>query len=527
VTARLAHHDADEVAAYKRAGWWGDTTVGDLVTRWGHEQPDRAAYVVGDERLSWREYDERATTLATTLAAALPRGTRIAVLLPDTAAVHVAFVAAERAGLVVVGIGHRAGEAEIRHLLGTTGAAAVVTLAGDAPRIPPELGLARFTIHRQGTTDGGGGATGAADHDRRPIDADELFLVNSTSGTTGLPKCVMHNQNRWMFFHRLAADAGAFTHDDVFFSALPAPFGFGLWTSHVTPAVLGCTTVVQDRFDADAALRAIEAERVSVLACVSTQFLMMLNSPELEQRDLSSLRCMFTGGEAVPGERAARFEAVTGARVLQFYGSNETGALSRTTMRDDREHRLGTAGKVIPEMQVRLLDDAGRDITEPDVPGNPVCRGPATCFGYLDDAAANDALFTDDGWMRIGDVCEIDVDGYLRVVGRTSDIIIRGGKNLSAPAIEAEVAQHPAIALGAVVAMPDPVFGERVCLYAELHPGVTLELEDVVDFLRARGVSREWFPERLVVLDALPRASGGKVAKGVLRDDIRRRVALD
>ena len=218
---------------------------------------------------------------------------------------------------------------------------------------------------------------------------------------------------------------------------------------------------------------------------------------------------------------------MTGARALQFYGSNETGALSRTTMRDDRGHRLATAGQVIPEMRVRLLDDDDRDITEPNVPGNPVCRGPATCFGYLDDAAANAALFTADGWMRIGDVCEIDADGYLRVVGRTSDIIIRGGKNLSAPAIEAEIAQHPAIALGAIVAMPDPVFGERVCLYAELHPGATLELDEVVAFLGERGISREWFPERLVVLDALPRASGGKVAKGVLRDDIRRRRAAD
>ena len=526
MNARLAHQDPDEVAAYKRAGWWGDTTVGDLVARWAREQADGIAYVVGDERLAWREYDTRATALSGTLAAALPRAARIAVLLPDTAAVHVAFVAAERAGLVVVGIGHRAGEAEIRHLLGATGATAVVTLDDDAHRIPLELPLARFTSGRDGTSADTGDVIASGDNERRPIDADELFLVNSTSGTTGLPKCVMHNQNRWMFFHQLAADAGAFTPDDVFFNALPAPFGFGLWTSHVTPAVLGCTTVVQDRFDADAALRAIERERVTVLACVSTQFLMMLNSPELEQRDLTSLRCMFTGGEAVPGERAARFEQVTGARVLQFYGSNETGALSRTTMRDDRDHRLGTAGQVIPEMRVRLLDDTGRDITEPGVPGNPVCRGPATCFGYLDDAAANDALFTDDGWMRIGDICEIDADGYLRVVGRTSDIIIRGGKNLSAPAIEAELAPHPSIALAAVVAMPDPVFGERVCLYAELHPGATLELDDVVAFLSARGVSREWFPERLVVLDALPRASGGKVAKGVLRDDIRRRAEM-
>jgi acyl-CoA synthetase len=263
---------------------------------------------------------------------------------------------------------------------------------------------------------------------------------------------------------------------------------------------------------------------VTVLACVSTQFLMMLNSPEMEHRNLRSLRCMFTGGEAVPSERAARFEDVTGARVLQFYGSNETGALSRTTMRDDREHRLGTAGRVIAEMQVRLLDDDDHDITEPGVPGNPVCKGPATCFGYLDDERANEALFTADGWMRIGDVCTIDGDGYLRVVGRTSDIIIRGGKNLSAPAIEAEVAEHPAVAVAAAVAMPDEVFGERVCLYAELEPGATLDLDELVAFLRDKGVSPEWFPERLVVLDALPRASGGKVAKGELRADIRRRL---
>jgi acyl-CoA synthetase len=110
------------------------------------------------------------------------------------------------------------------------------------------------------------------------------------------------------------------------------------------------------------------------------------------------------------------------------------------------------------------------------------------------------------------------------VVGRTSDIIIRGGKNLSAPAIEEEVAQHPANAVAAVVAMPDPVFGERVCLYAELQPGASLTLDDVVQFLGARGVTREWFPERLVVLETLPRASGGKVAKGELRDDIKHRL---
>jgi acyl-CoA synthetase len=233
---------------------------------------------------------------------------------------------------------------------------------------------------------------------------------------------------------------------------------------------------------------------------------------------------MFTGGEAVPYERAAAFEDATGAAVLQFYGSNETGALSRTTLDDDRERRLRTAGRVIPDMQVRLYDDSGRrDVTSSGT-GRPAGRGPATCLGYLGDEDANRALFTDDGWMLMGDVVEIDADGYLRVIGRTSDFIIRGGKNISAPAVEDEVSTHPAVALAAVVGMPDPIFGERVCAYVEVRDGTTLSLEELTEHLANRGVSKEWFPERLVVVDELPRSSGGKVAKGDLRADIRDRM---
>jgi acyl-CoA synthetase len=529
----LAHQHPAEIAAYKRAGWWDDQTVGDAVDRWARERPDHIAYAADGATLTWAGYKTRARALAAALVGTgLPRGARVAVLLPDGIAVHIAFVAAEWAGLTIVGLGSRAGDAEIQHIMGKTRAEAIVTHAEHRGRasetLAGELRAHGLPVRHHLVVDGDGVAVGdppVGDIGDRAFGADDLFLVNSTSGTTGMPKCVMHNQNRWMFFHQLAVEAGAMTPDDVFFGAVPAPFGFGIWTAHVTPNVLGAKTVVTERFDADDALRIIEEQRVTVLACVSTQFLMMLNTPAVETRDLSSLRCMFTGGEAVPYERAARFEDVTGARVLQFYGSNETGVLSGTNMRDDREHRLRTAGRVIEQMQVRLLDDDDVDIREPGVAGNPVCKGPATCFGYLDDDAANAELFTADGWMRIGDLCTIDADGYLRVVGRTSDIIIRGGKNISAPAVEGEVASHPAVAVAAAVSMPDPVFGERVCLYAEVVPGATLELDDVVAHLRARGVTTEWYPERLVVLDALPRASGGKVAKGELRADIRRRIA--
>ncbi len=311
-------------------------------------------------------------------------------------------------------------------------------------------------------------------------------------------------------------------------SVLPAPFGFGLWTAHFTPTILGAPCVLLDRFTPEVALAAVDTYGVSVLAAVSTQFVMMLNSPTLADHDLSSLRVLYTGGEMVPYERAAEFEDRTGARVLQFYGSNETGALSATRLDDDRDTRLRTAGHVIPSMNVRLLDpDTGADVTAAGGPGIAACHGAVNCLGYYEDDAANAELFTADGWMRTGDLCTIDAAGVLTVAGRTSDFIIRGGKNISAAQVEDEVSSHPAIALSAAVAMPDPTFGERVCVYAVLREGATAPtLAELCDHLAGRGVGKELWPEHFVVLaDDLPRASGGKVAKGELRADAASRAA--
>jgi acyl-CoA synthetase len=126
-------------------------------------------------------------------------------------------------------------------------------------------------------------------------------------------------------------------------------------------------------------------------------------------------------------------------------------------------------------------------------------------------------LLNADGWMLSGDLAEIGADGFLRLTGRASDLIIRGGKNISAMAVEAEAATHPAIALAAAIAAPDPVFGERVCLCAELVPDASLTLEELCDHMLARGASREWLPERLILLDEMPRSAGEKVAKAELR----------
>jgi acyl-CoA synthetase len=501
-------------------------------------RPGDPAFFSDSEDVGWAEYGRRAHRFAAHLAGlGLAPGERVAVLLPDGPGVHAAFVGCELAGLVVMGIGPRAGRDEIRHLVRKSGAAALVTRPAsrdhdfralyEALREEEAALRHHVVVERQLDEDEGcyaGGPPPPADLDRRRLGTADLFLLNSTSGTTGLPKCVMHHQARWFHFHELAVASGELSPADVFCSVLPAPFGFGLWTAHFTPAALGAPCVLLERFTAEETLRRIERHRVSVLAAVSTQFIMLLNDPALAKHDLSSLRALYTGGEAVPYERAAEFEVRTGAVVLQFYGSNETGALSRTTTRDTREVRLRTAGRVIPSMSVRLYDDAGCDVTASGT-GQPACKGPLTSLGYYEDAAANEKLYTKDGWMLTGDVATLGADGVLTVVGRVADFIIRGGKNISGPAVEEAVASHPAVALAAAVAMPDPVYGERVCAYVELRPGESLTLDELRSHLAGRGITREWWPERLIVLDALPRASGGKVAKGELRADVRRRVA--
>jgi len=167
-------------------------------------------------------------------------------------------------------------------------------------------------------------------------------------------------------------------------------------------------------------------------------------------------------------------------------------------------------------MNLRLFDEAGTDVTASGR-GIPGGKGPLTCAGYYDDPAANQLLYAADGSMLMGDVVTVDEDGYVSLVGRVSDLIIRGGKNISAVQVETEVDTHPAVDQVGIVPVPDEVFGERVCAVVTLVPGASLDLAGLSSHLLARGLSRELLPEHLVVVDALPRSSGGKLAKGELK----------
>ena len=524
---------AQDAVRFRAAGWWSDSTLSDAVRSNAQESPERLAYVDHPGlSLTWREFDHVAHVLAGRLAGAgVARGDRVGVWHGDSAAVHVLFVAIERCGAVVVGIGARAGTREVAQILRNSGPKLLISdqqrsgIATQVAADAPDTLVSVLTMGREGDpvcldTDAEPKAVGIESQ----LGTDDVFLINSTSGTTGLPKCVVHTQNRWHYFHQKAVANGLLTSEDIFLPVIPMPFGFGIWTSHTTPIYLGATSVILERFSVKSACEAIARHKATVLCCVSTQLTMLMADSACRDYDLSSLRIVFAGGEALPYRPAAEFEELTGAKILQFYGSNETGLLSGTTLDDPLQRRLRTGGRIVPEMSVRLFD-GDQDVTDTGR-GQPVCRGPATSLGYL-GGTDHDKLFTRDGWMRMGDICEIDAEGYLTVTGRTSDFILRGGKNISAAQVEDAVTTHPAIAVAAAVAMPDPVFGEKVCVYTELAHSHTIELPELVEHLLALGVSKELLPERLIVVDELPRSSGGKIAKGELREDIRNRMEAD
>ena len=514
----------EESTRYRAAGWWSDSTLSDAVRHNADRSPDRCAFADDPGvALTWREFDCSADALAEQLAGVgVQRGDRVAVWHGDSTAIHVLFVAIERCGAVVVGIGARAGTREVGAILRSSRPKLLISdqqrsdaatqVAADFP--VPSLVLAHDADFPRLDIDATPGAVRVGCR----LGPDDVFLINSTSGTTGLPKCVVHTQNRWYYFHQKAVANGELTSDDIFLPVIPTPFGFGMWTSHTTPIYLGATAVILKCFTPKATCEAIAQHKITVLCCVSTQLTMLMADRACRDYDLSSLRVVFTGGEALPYRPAAEFEELTGAKILQFYGSNETGLLSATTVYDSRERRLRTGGRIVPEMAVRLFD-GDQDVTATGR-GQPACRGPATSLGYL-GGTDHDQLFTRDGWMRMGDICEIDADGYLSVTGRTSDFILRGGKNISAAQVEDAAMTHPAIAIAAAVAMADPVFGEKVCLYAELTDSQRIDLPELVEFLLAQGVSKELLPERFIVVDELPRSSGAKIAKSPLREDIR------
>lgn len=344
---------------------------------------------------------------------------------------------------------------------------------------------------------------------------DEITQLIYTSGTTGEPKGVMHSSNTLManivpYAERLGLDAA-----DVILMASPMAHQTGFMYGLMMPVMLKASAVLQDVWEPKQAIDLIQEEQVS-FTMASTPFLTDLARTvgEIGQA-LPSLRIFLCAGAPIPGPLVEQARAALGAKVVSAWGMSENGAVTTTLPDDDDERSVNTDGVPLPGVEIRVVDDANKDLPIGES-GRLLLRACSNFGGYLKRPHLNG---TDaDGWFDTGDLARIDEHGYVRITGRSKDVIIRGGENIPVVEIESLLYRHPAVAMAAVVAIPDERLGERACAVVVPKPGEHIDLPMLVDFLEEQKVALQYVPERLLVQEAMPTTPSGKIQKFKLRE---------
>jgi acyl-CoA synthetase (AMP-forming)/AMP-acid ligase II len=361
---------------------------------------------------------------------------------------------------------------------------------------------------------------GAAGDMGVPGDPDLPRYVMVSSGTTSVPKLSLWTDNNLFAFGEVWARSVALSFKDRVVGLAPAGTGaIGYVYGVLFPLLSGATCVLLERWDPAAALSLMAREHASVVAAVPTQLVKLLSERGLAGIDLPALRVVTNAGAPMPPEVAARLERLWDCRIQTVYGATDGGVPLMTDIADPAQARRHTVGRLLPLSEVRLVDRDLRDV-ELGQPGEILWRGPTKTFGYLNDPARTAEMFTEDGYYRSGDLAQADGDGYFRIVGRVKDMIIRGGQNISPREVEEAVLGHPAVSEVVAVGLPDPVYGERVCVAVTLRDGQALELAELNTHLRTRRMASFKLPERLEIFDELPKTVTGKVSKDAVRERV-------
>jgi acyl-CoA synthetase (AMP-forming)/AMP-acid ligase II len=361
----------------------------------------------------------------------------------------------------------------------------------------------------------------AAKH-RVKISPDEIFRMGFTSGTTGDPKCVLHSFNTTLYAGYLLNSDMKVTENDVMLIYLPIGLNWGYCTLLQT-IMAGARAVLLERFSARAALELIQMERVTYIATAPASIVAILNDPELDRFDTRSLRVVITGGASAAIETIRDFQARMNGHLIELYGMLETGFHTYTRFTDDPQKVNGTIGRVVGEMELRIIDDAGRDMPFGEI-GEIAARGPSVHLGYHNNPSANAGAFIPGTWFRTGDLGRyVDEHRNVQITGRSKEIINRGGKKYFPREIEEILYTHPKVLHAAVIGIPDQRLGERNCLCVVPKPQQTLALDEVVTFLKGQ-VADYKLPEMIEAFDDLPMTGTGKIRRHILRELVTARM---
>jgi cyclohexanecarboxylate-CoA ligase len=530
-------------AAMRAGGFWRDETLLDHLARVLAATPDKTAIVAplseqGQERrLTYRELNGLADLAAAGLAErGVGRGDVVSFQLPNWWEFSMLHLACLKLGAVSNPLMIIFRERELSFMLGLAEAKVLVVprqfrgfdYAAMAKGLRDRLPALRHVF----VAGGGGGeedafetllavkAGGAAGAPARAgrLSPDDVIQLLYTSGTTGEPKGVMHTSNTMLSNLAPFAARLRLGKDDVIHMPSPMAHQLGFMYGLVLPVMLGATAVLQDIFVAEEMRNQIAREGAT-FTMGATPFLNDLSDyVERNKASTPSLRVFVSAGAPIPRALVTKARQALGAAIVSAWGMSENGAVSTTRPDDPEEKTTMTDGLALPGMELRIVDAAARTLP-PGQEGQLQVRGCSNFVGYLKrpELANTDA----EGWFDTGDLARMDEDGYIRIAGRSKDIIIRGGENIPVVEVEGLLFKHPAVAAVAIVGYPDPRLGERACAFVTLREGAALSFAEMVAHLKAQQMAPNYVPERLEIVAELPRTPSGKIQKFKLRALVR------
>ena len=526
------------IAEREAGGLWAGVRLQELLLRAVDARPHEVAAVDARGRLTWSELAERSTACALGLVElGVGRGDVVTVQLPNWNEFVVVMLATERIGAVLNPIAPIFRRRELAGMLRL--ARPVVAVVADefrGFRYPPmwsELREEQPSLRHLVVLDGEGGADPTWDDllargraarwdgdalDLLPPDPNEVCELIFTSGTTGEPKGVLHTHNTLEAAVRAMVGSQAITPGDVVHMAST----FAHQTGYLFGARMfihaGCRGVFQDVWDPTGFVALVEREGITA-SFGATPFLAdVLRSPTLAEHDLSTWRLFGCFGAPIPGPLLESAAGRLPCRVMPGWGMSEVNLVTTTRQGDPPEKVVASDGRPFEGCAVRVIGEDGAELPRGEE-GDLVCRSSSAFVGYIQGRPFTEACSTPDGWFRTGDRARMDDDGFIRITGRTKDLIIRGGENVPVKEIEDVLLRHPCVANVALVGAPDPRLGEVSCAFV-VPEGRAPGLDELRAHLEDQHVTRQFWPERLVVLDAFPTTPSGKVQKFKLREQL-------
>ena len=491
-------------------------------------------------RMSYGELQRLSVRLACALAAqGVERGDVIAVQLPNWWHYAALYIACVRIGAVINPLMPVFRERELEFMLGFAQAKVWVIprefrgfdypamAAGLRDALPhlqqvlvvggtdPTSSFESVMLERAWETEVDHAALFAA----RRMQADDVTEIMYTSGTTGQPKGVMHTANTLMCKCLLASELFGFSATDAIFMGSPLAHQTGFLYGTLFSIYHGTTCVMQDVWEPVKAARLIAEERCTVTMGATPFLSDLVRSEAARAFDMSCLRLFMCSGAPIPRVLVEDARAShPNMYVMSAWGMTEMGITTATYPGDPLDKVLDSDGRALPHQAVRVLDDAGEPVAA-GIEGRLQARCATTFVGYLKRPEAYGV--DEQGWIETGDNARMDDDGYIRITGRSKDIIIRGGENIPVVEVEELLYRHPAIEDAAVVAMPDARLGERGCAFVTLRAGHSLDFRALIDYLTGCRMMKQYLPERLEIIAAFPRTPSGKIQKFKLREQAK------